>query len=246
MKDIRKYRSLFIVIAVLPLMAFQCDDWDHHIKKGEEDAIYAQEVKNRCVMRAVKSIDMVRYLYRTVDGPFRTGDYVISLGGKDYGPVHCTATESDTVWTVNRCDVRHLSGTPEKWGVKFAGAAGKHGESWYEISLDASPVEERPQLPADYDCRWEDGELFNTWNVSFSGKKTEDSPYSMEFHSSGPVIAGWVHEIVSYGISYRTGIRITMGGSMDVAFFKDGRRIDGFVYEYVLGVVDDPSDYDLD
>lgn len=246
MRNIRKYGSLLSVIVVLPLMAFYCEDWDHHIKKGEEDAIYAQEVKNRCVMRAVRSLDMVKYLYGTVSGPFRTGDYVINIGDRDYGPIHCVATETDTVWTVNRCDVRHLSEDPERWEVGFSGEVGSRGESLYEISLEASPVEERPQLPEDCDYTWEDGELYNTWKVEFSGKKTEESPYSMEFSSAGPITSGWVRENVSYGISYRTGVRITLSGPMDVTFFKDSRRIDGFRYVYALGVVDTPSDYDYD
>ena len=249
-----KYRSLLVAILIVPLMAFEChdycDSWKSHIDRGGADGLYAQEVKNRCVMRAVRSLDAVRYFYMNSGWPFRTGDYTFDANGEKFGPVKCVASPDDTTFTFMDCIIRHISGSPETWQVDFSGCVGTEGFH-YDFSMDAEHTEEViPDDPAEpdgsgsefYDRVWINEGVCNLWKVNFSGKKTEDSDYQMEFRSDGQALAGWVYADDRYG---RLQTRIAMDGAVDITFFKGESILDRYRFVYSPNNTDAPGEDDL-
>ena len=246
MKNIMKFRSLFSAVVLLPLMAFQCrdyrDTWNHYAPYGMEDVLYAQEVKNRCVMRAVRALDAVKYLGDTEKIPFNEGEYVIRCAGYEYNKAECIITGADTLWRINGCDVRHAKDGSGRWHVDFSGEIGCYDDAgYYEFSADAALLDEYPELPEDSSAEWMNDDMSHIWKVTFSGKKTEDSPYYMEFGSNGSVTACWLR---CYDYD-RCSRRLSLTGYADIAFFNAGRKLDSFRFEYVTGKTDVPADCDF-
>lgn len=205
--------KVLMVLAVLPLMAFECcddfDTWSGRCQQGSEFTLYPQDVLDEVIGESLMSLNFVQSVIDSHDGNPSLGMHTVKDKTGWVYQVENRIEKSDTIWSDARRRMRIRRSQPgNKWIVTRKDDYG-YNDQKYSFELKAERC--------DKDV---DGALKYPWLVTVEGSRSEDSDYSMTYSVPAQMKVRWGNMLTF------SSEDIMPEGKLLVSFYKEGKKTD--------------------